>query len=460
VSTPTAFAASRDELPLEDGIALNPRNATSAAVLRFAAGGLVALVVLAVGAIVVLRDNARDEAMRDAIETTDLLASALFEPSITDGILTSEPDAVSALDQVSAGDGSDLARVKLWASDGTIVYSDEHRLIGQQFDLDAGQQVILRAGGSEAEVSDLTEPENRFEPRDEPLVEVYQRVSAPNGTALLFEAYYRDRDVAKSAALISWRFIPVVLGALVVFALIQIPLGLALARKLRAGQRERETLLRQAIDAQSAERRRIAGDLHDGVVQDLAGVSYTIVAAKDALGGNTHEDHDEPEHLDEIARALDGAARATRRGIQQLRTLLVDLYPPNLRETGLPAALRDLLAPLANAGVHTTFVCPDDLTLADDHEALLYRGAHEALRNTLRHADARTVDLRVDRHNGSVRLVVRDDGRGFDPGDEGPAFHFGLRALADLAAASNATLTVDSTPSRGTTVRLDLGNGA
>jgi len=450
VSTLAGLAASGGDTALEDDISLTRPNATTAAVLRFAAGGLAALVVLAIGAVIVLRDNARAEAVRDARETTAFVASALFGPALDDSVLTSDPLAIATLDDVVARlDPTDVARVKVWANDGTIVYSDEHRLIGQRFELDDSEAAILRAGGSEAEVSDLREPENRFEPPDQPLVEVYQQLTTPNGTPLLFEAYYRDSDVDESASLISRRFIPVVLGALVVFAIVQIPLGIKLARRMRGAQLEREALLRQAIEAQSAERRRIAADLHDGVVQDLAGVSYTIVAAKDALSEEGSERA--------VARSLDDAARATRRGIQQLRTLLVDIYPPNLRETGLPAALRDLLAPLANAGVHTTFSCPDDLALSTEQEALLYRGAHEGVRNALRHAQARSVDLQVTHHDGQVTLTVRDDGLGFDPRGDGPIDHFGLRALADIAAASDGCLRIDSAPKQGTTLRLDVG---
>jgi signal transduction histidine kinase len=434
---------------VEDVIASTPRS-TAVAVLRFAVGGLVALVVLAIGAIVVLRDTAREEAIRDARETTHLMATAAFSPVLDDTVLDSDPAVIARLDEVRARlERADLARVKLWDADGTIVYSDEHRLLAMRFELESDELAILRDGGSEAGVSDLADPENQFEPSKQSLLEVYTKVTTENGTPLLLEAYFQDRDVAESAGLISQRFIPVVVGALVVFALVQVPLGVALARRMRSAQRERERLLQQAIESENNERRRIAADLHDGVVQDLAGVSYTIDAAADALR--------DPALAAQVAQSLNDAARSTRRGIQQLRTLLVDIYPPNLREAGLPAALRDLLAPLANNGVETSLDCPDDIDLTDHEDALIYRFAREGCRNALRHAQASHVGLSLTLANETITITVCDDGRGFDPAVALPAGHFGLRGLEDVAASSNATLNIDSASGRGTTLRLEIG---
>lgn len=433
---------------LEHVIAITPRT-TTAAVLRFAAGGLVALVVLAIGAVVVLRETAREEAIRDARETTRLLADSAVAPALTDEILVSDPEAIAKLDSVTARlEQTKLARLKVWSPDGTIVYSDEHRLIGMRFELDEDELDIMRDGGTAAEVSDLADPENQFEEPGQDLVEVYTRVATPDGTALLLEGYYLDEEVSDSASLISRRFIPVVVGALMVFAFVQVPLGISLARRMRANQREREALLHQAIEAGDNERRRIAADLHDGVVQDLAGVSFAISAAAEAVR--------HPANAPDVSRSLDEASRTTRRGIQQLRTLLVDIYPPNLRETGLRTALRDLLAPLASSGVDTTFEYADDMGLDEQRDALLYRVAHEGVRNALRHASPERVDLAVTRTNGTVTMTVRDDGKGFDPDGASPDGHFGLRSLADLVAASNATLTIDSQPGCGTTLRLDI----
>ena len=95
----------------------------------------------------------------------------------------------------------------------------------------------------------------------------------------------------------------------------------------------REALLRRAIDASDIERRRIANDLHDGVVRDLAGVAFSLAgAARDEATESGPR------------RALSDAAHSVRSSITALRTTLVDIYPPNLAEGGLLSALDDLAA--------------------------------------------------------------------------------------------------------------------
>ena len=129
------------------------------------------------------------------------------------------------------------------------------------------------------------------------------------------------------------------------------------------------------------ERRRIASDLHDGVVQDLAGISYALSAAAGRASADS-------------AGTLEDAARGTRETMRRLRSVIVDIHPPNLRTAGLEAALRDLLAPLAAEGIDTVLEVAD-VILREDVELLLYRAAGEALRNIRRHAAASRVVVRV-----------------------------------------------------------------
>ena len=140
------------------------------------------------------------------------------------------------------------------------------------------------------------------------------------------------------------------LGALILLALIQLPLAWWLARRVRRGQEERERLLNRALEASDLERRRIARDLHDGVVQDLAAVSYSLSAAAEGA----------PAPFDSELR---DAAAETRHGIGQLRTLLVEIYPPELHRAGLAAALADLLGASEARGVETSLEVEDELRL-------------------------------------------------------------------------------------------------
>jgi signal transduction histidine kinase len=204
------------------------------------------------------------------------------------------------------------------------------------------------------------------------------------------------------------------------------------------------------VEASDIERRRIARDLHDGVVQNLAGVSYTLSAA--AMGVR------EGSRLD-AAPVIDRAAGEVRDSIRELRTLLVDIYPPTLRRAGLDGAISDLAAPLAGRDVEVEISLAPNLGLAPEREAILYRVAQEALRNVAKHADASHVRVHAARRNGTAMLTVEDDGRGFVHGESHRANgneHFGLRILEDLARDAGGRLTVQSSPGAGTRVSIEV----
>ncbi len=260
---------------------------------------------------------------------------------------------------------------------------------------------------------------------------------------MLFELYRDYSSVTSEAREAWWTFGLVALAGLVALWLIQLPLALGLARRLRRGQEEREQLLIRAIDASDAERRRIASDLHDGVVQDLAGLSFSLAAAADRATARGAV---------ESSEILDRAAASARRAVRQMRSLLVDIYPPNLHTVGLESALRDLLSPLQAQGIESKLEVSPDLRLAPATERLLFVTAREAIRNVARHADAHAANVRVATDGTRVELVVDDDGRGF-PAEEvlakGPNGHLGLALLSDLAERAGGDLAVESKRRRG-----------
>jgi two-component system NarL family sensor kinase len=419
-------------------------------VLQFAAAGLVAVAIVGVATAVASRRVGQREATVDARTTTLVKAQTIVEPAVTDGLLTARPAAVAKVGAVVVKGVLDnsLVRVKIWTRDGTIVYSDEPLLQGNRYKLGADELAALDRGVIEAEVSDLSRPENRFERHRGKLLEVYLPIRAPGGERLLFEAYYRYDAVNASGNRIWRSFAPVSIGALVALELVQIPLAWSLARRLRARQRERERLLQQAISASDDERRRVAADLHDGVVQDLAGVAFQL-AGSARRGGVPAP----------TAALLDTSAAQVRESIKSLRSLLVDIYPPKLAEAGLPAALADLLAGASNRGVTTRCDLHGlDRDLPDRSAALVYRAAQEAIRNVLTHAQATTVTVRVATPDGTVSLDVVDDGVGFDPSaaPDLATGHLGLHGLRGLVDAAGGRMDVRSAAGAGTTVRVEL----
>jgi signal transduction histidine kinase len=430
------------------------KRSVPAAVTQFVLAGLAAVVLISAGTIYVVRRNATSEAIRNAREVAGIDGHAIAEPNLSDGLLTDDAGARAEIDAVVRRRilTDRAVRVKIWTPNGRILYSDEPRLIAQTFHLGSVAMDALHSGRTGADLSNLSEgPENRFERPYHKLLEVYVPVHTPDGHPLLFEVYLRYSSIAESGRHIWGTFAPVLIGGLLLLFLVQVPLAWSMARGLRQGQEERERLLEHAIDASDAERRRIARDLHDSVVQSLAGVSYSLAAAADRIGDALPSA--------EVGPALRQAAADTRQSMRDLRSLIVEIAPPSLHEEGLDSAFGELVAPLSAAGVETTVDVDETAAPLEDTQTLLYRVAQEAVRNVASHAEAGRLSLSLVRENGRARLVVMDDGRGFSADqlehrrEEG---HVGLSLLTGLVADAGGRLVVSSTPGKGTRVEAEV----
>jgi signal transduction histidine kinase len=421
-------------------------------VAQFALAGIVVLAVFGIAAVLVLRSLAGDEALRDARQFAELAGQGIVEPTVSTALLAGDRAAVDAVDRAVNERvlGERVVRVKLWDAAGRIVYSDEPRLIGARFPLDESKQDVLRTGTTRVELSNLDDPENRFERGQGDLYEVYLPIRTPDGTPLVFETYQRAGEVTSTGRRIWLPFAALLLVSLVLLWLVQIPLAWRLARRLQVSLEERELLLARSLEASADERRRIAADLHDGVVQDLAGISSSLAAAAERA---------EPPLPDGIRATLDEAADGTRDSMRRIRSLIVEIHPPNLRAAGLEAAVRDLLSPLASHGVETELAVEDGIVLSEDAERLLYRAAGEALRNVERHADASRVSVRIETRDGRARLEVADDGVGFTPDQRAQSRaegHVGLSLVDELVERAGGRLDVGSKPGAGTTFVLEV----
>jgi signal transduction histidine kinase len=433
---------------LADGSAPLPaarRPPTARSVLtRFVVGNVVAVALLMVGIVWASGRAAEAESLSDARTATDLLATVVVQPAQPEDLAAADPDTLAALDAAvrPAAAAAGLVRVKIWSRDGRILYSDEPRLIGDTFPLREDETAALDTGRTASELSDLDEPENRFERSQGELVEVYRRIQTPAGERLLFETYSGYDDATARQVSIFLTFAPISATALLLLLLVQLPLADRMVRRLRDGERERLELLARAADASSDERRRIAGSLHDGIVQDLSAASLIISGATDG------------SHVSDES-ALRAAGRAVRESVTALRSLLIEIYPPHLARAGLPSALRNLVSRLLPHGVEAQVDVPDDLEPPGEVAALVFRVAQEALINIARHSRARHVTVAVRRDDGGVELLVADDGTGFDAGlATHETGHFGLSVLVDLAREAGATLDLATAPGAGTSLRL------
>jgi two-component system NarL family sensor kinase len=432
------------------------------AVARFVLGSLVAVAVVAVVGYVELRRVTLQDATTNTERAVDL-DGRIVATALTNSLLKRDPDAIAKVDDVVltrvlpdpvVKNTPKVVRVKIWAEDGTVLYSDVPQLIGKRYKLGDEEQEILHEGGAEAELSDLSKPENRYERQYGKLLEAHTPIRTPNGTRVLFEIYQPFKAVNTSAGALRLPLLLLLLGGLALLLVSQVPLAWSMGRRLQRGHRDRELLLRNAIEASDQERRRIASDLHDGVVQDVAGVAFGLAPLAEEAGRRGD---------DRAQGVLRGAMATLRQGVRDLRTLLVEIHPPSLESAGLEAALSDLLSPLQASGIATELHVQDEATSGTNGDALVYRVAREALRNTQKYAEADSVRIEVTRPEPwMTRLVVTDDGKGFSAdhrarrAEEG---HVGLTLLESLVRQSNGTLAVRSEPGQGTTVELEVPTG-
>jgi len=321
--------------------------------------------------------------------------------------------------------------------------------VGRVFPLGAQETSTLHNGAVVAEVSDLTRPENQLERPFGRLLEVYLPVNTNSGTQLLFETYQVYSSVTEDQQRIWSSFFPVLVGGILLLLVAQVPLAWQLARSLDMARRDREGLLQRAIDASEAERRRIARDLHDGVVQTLAGAAFSLSAAANK---SANRDGDS-------SAALDEGAKTVRQAVSEMRSLIVEIAPPNLDGARLEGVLADLLAEAEGRGLTTSLRVTGVEHVDRPSAALLYRASQEAIRNAAAHAGAGRVEVELVASKGAVSLTVKDDGRGFTADEvlarqrEG---HVGLAMLRTLVEDGGGELSVHSEPGHGSTIRGSL----
>jgi signal transduction histidine kinase len=223
-------------------------------------------------------------------------------------------------------------------------------------------------------------------------------------------------------------------------------LGLAIANQAAIAI-ENARLYEQAQDlAALEERQKLARELHDSVSQALYGISLGTHAARLALSRA-------PEQVNE---ALDYILSQAQAGLAEMRALIFELRPESLEKEGLVAALSKQAAALQarhEIAISTQLCEEPDLPLRTKQD--LYRIAQEALHNTVKHARARQVVLRLEQTADGMTMHVGDDGVGFDATASFPG-HLGLHSMRERVANLGGTLQVASTPGAGTRIGVRI----
>lgn len=220
----------------------------------------------------------------------------------------------------------------------------------------------------------------------------------------------------------------------------------------QASARSQREMLARVIDAQEAERARVARDLHDQIGQSLTSVLLGLRLVDGSLAGESPDLDDARAHTDEV-RALVAQA------IDEVRQLAFELRPTVLDDVGLVAAVHRLAIDLGERfGVQVDVVLDgldDDTRLPPEVETVVYRVVQESLTNVARHAQATraTVEIAVGGDGARARIV--DDGVGFEVGD-GPLRSLGLAGMRERALLVDGRFDIVSTPTVGTTVVLEV----
>lgn len=428
-----------------DRTRLDERSEVRSAVSWFIAVGVLAMLIIAVPAALWVRAESKNNALNNAIHQAQRLADYSIAPLLTEDLIAGLPGATRRMDDRLAPRNSDgsLVRIKIWDAEGRIVYSDFPPLIGQVFDLPSFAPELLASGRGQANLGVQNSADDEYESGAGELVEVHVRTTAASGQVLILEAYFSDDVVRNEQNALILGLIPTFLLSLGALQLAQFVPAIQLARRIQGHQSTQRRLLQHAIEASDLERQRIARDLHDEVIQDLAGLSYALEA---------EERHSAPE-----SRALFGQATAIlQKNVRTLRAMTTELYPPDLAELGLPAALTRLAAPLLEHGIEVKLYIPPDCDIDRDRSAMFYRVAREVLANTLKHAKAVTLELTLMQDADRTILLIHDNGCGFDLTADAPANHLGLRIMRDTIEVAGGSLEVSSWIGGGTSVMATL----
>jgi PAS domain S-box-containing protein len=220
--------------------------------------------------------------------------------------------------------------------------------------------------------------------------------------------------------------------------------------KARRYAEEVRTLANRLVQAQEAERRRIAGGLHDLIGQNLTALGIDLQALKQRLQGGG----------DMISGPrIDAMAALVETTIDAIRDVMTDLHPPALEEFGLVPALRWHAAQFGNrTGMKVvTRVHGNERRLEADTELALFRIVQEAFTNAAKHSGGSAIQVRIDYAEG-VRLTVADNGRGFAEREGARAARrggFGLPTMRERAEAVGGRLRIEF-PEQGTRLVVEV----
>jgi len=463
----------------------------SGLVIRFAVASLLVFLAVGVVAHIVVRRQVQNEDQRNAESKAVLVTNSLLVPLLHGVDLRAplSPSVAAPLrDDMRPLFVAKVVRIKIWRSDGTIVFSDEPRLIGKRFD--ASDDFAATTLGAHSEITNLSDPENAFERGLAPsMFSTYLRL--PGNTAFMVELYQDYRPTQAAINHTVGQLDLALVGALIILYLIVLPISARTSRSLRASNealsttnealKAREEQLSSALERERAatERLRSLDDLKNMI---LTSVSHEIRTPLTSILGfastlqRRHGELDLPLQL-EIAERIQEQS-------ERLQRLLGDLLDVDRLERGIletrrhPTDVGDLVRRVvreADIQDRTVHVNVDDFRASLD-TAKVERVLENLLSNAAKHTPpGTTIVVQARPTVEGILLVVEDDGPGvsaemreriFQPLAHGtqraphsPGAGVGLALVAGFAELHGGRAWVEERPGGGASFKVLLTGG-
>jgi len=232
--------------------------------------------------------------------------------------------------------------------------------------------------------------------------------------------------------------ISVTIGIIIAYFIISI------IRQQRRNQQLQKISMLAEISAMEKERARIAADLHDDLGPILSVIQFQIDSVETVQG-------EEKEQLAEASRHLDGL-------ITKLREIANNLMPTSLHRKGLVVAVEEFISKAAGtANLKISFTYNQDPHLPNETSINIYRAIQEVVHNCIKHSKASKLEILMEMKNGSLTVLCRDDGRGFDyAGVLKDSTGIGLKSLRNRTEMMGGTLEIQSKDGKGTAFLFEI----
>lgn len=424
----------------------SPDRSVRRAVVALVVGAVIAFGVVVVGSTFLAKQIARDEELAEAIRSDNLLVRTVLAGPIR-ALADGDPQAGATLDEAVRIRRSSGSTVYLMILDsgGRVIYPAEHQGSIQQPLRDAASlpaqtvATVISVEQGRSEIGGVATGR---------MVKASVPMELSNGRSVWAFVYATDERLRTSEAALSVKLVMLSTGAVTLLLLLNLPVSVWLLRGLGKAHQERVRMLSNEVASADRERRNIARDLHDGVIQDLAGAGYALEALADGLTVD-----------DAARRMLHLSQDAVQRSTQSLRSLVIEVAPPDLTSEDLPTALDVLAGRLSrDHGVDVDVDVDLGVPVGRQSAMIVYRAVREFLINIVKHARATHARITVRSDSSNVYVVAEDDGDGFpkDLAERRGDGHLGLTLLTDTISDLGGRLTIDRHRDKGAAVRCRI----